>query len=320
MPRLLSLLLFLLGSLAALAQQDPQFSMNSHNRLFPNPGVAGSNNQICGSLLARNQWTGFEGRPQSTVFSLHGPVKKLHGGVGVSILADRLGQESTTGIKLAYAYRWSVPGTRDGVLGIGAATGLTRKAQKADYRYPGAGVVNDPNLNLAPVAITRVDFDFGLYYKTRKLYFGLSTTHLNTAEYEESDGYQFVYRQTRHYYVMAGYTHSLRTLPIDIEPSLFVKSDGVSTQVDVNVTGTYKKLFWGGLSYRYQDAGVIMAGLFREIGPLNAKFGYAYDVTTSKLRQHSSGSHELMVGFCLPIPVHTRGSVHPRFLHRGWVE
>jgi hypothetical protein len=55
-----------------------------------------------------------------------------------------------------------------------------------------------------------------------------------------------------------------------------------------------KDKYWGGLSYRHQDAVVILAG----IELLNGlKLGYSYDITLSKLIKYSSGSHEVMIGY-----------------------
>jgi len=46
------------------------------------------------------------------------------------------------------------------------------------------------------------------------------------------------------------------------------------------------------------------------------KLGYAYDVTLSAIKQHSSGTHELMLGYCKKFipPVHKTGHMNVRFL------
>jgi hypothetical protein len=88
-----------------------------------------------------------------------------------------------------------------------------------------------------------------------------------------------------------------------------VKTDAASTQLDVNALLVINKKYWGGLSYRLQDAAVIMIGL--EIIP-NLKFGYAYDLTLSSIKSYSSGTHEVMLGYCFkPIKV-----IHRQF-HRN---
>ena len=44
-----SLALLFIGT-SSFAQQDPQFTMNMFNRLYANPGYAGSNNGICAKV------------------------------------------------------------------------------------------------------------------------------------------------------------------------------------------------------------------------------------------------------------------------------
>jgi len=54
----------------------------------------------------------------------------------------------------------------------------------------------------------------------------------------------------------------------------------------------YDNKYWGGLSYRIQDAVVFMAGI-NIAGGLS--IGYSYDLPTSKIITVSSGSHEIML-------------------------
>lgn len=293
------------------AQQDPQFSQNMHNRLFPNPGVAGSNNAICATLLGRQQWMGFTGQPKTYLLSVHAPIRLLHGGAGLSVSQDELGQEKTFGLKAAYAYRMTIG---IGELGIGAAAGMVNKSIGNTW------TANDPNDNKIPMngaGDTGFDLDFGLYYKTPALFLGLSTTHITQSELKEvSNTQDFSYKVARHYYVMAGYNHNFKSFPLALQPMVFVKSDAASTQVDVNVIAIYNNLVWAGVSYRVQDAIVPMIGVQKDIGPGTIKFGYSYDVTTSILKQYSSGSHEIMLGYCFNMADQKQSGKHKtvRFL------
>ena len=60
---------FLFAGFVASAQQDAQFTQNMFNKLSVNPGSAGHNGGICGTILTRSQWMGFDGRPQTHLFS-----------------------------------------------------------------------------------------------------------------------------------------------------------------------------------------------------------------------------------------------------------
>ena len=291
----LSVSLIVFIAVSTVAQQDPQFSQNMHNRLFPNPGVAGSNNAICATLFHRQQWTGFEGKPVTTLLSVHSPAMIIPGGVGLSIAQDGLGQIDYLLAKVAYAYRLSL-GTGD--LGIGIAAGLVNFSIDSKWVAiddPGA----DPAIPAAGNSKSGFDLDFGLYYKTDKLYLGLSALHIPSSTLKATD---INYTVARHYYIMAGYDYDLVGTDLAIKPSLFVKTDAASTQIDVNGMVEYKRMLSAGVSYRLNDAVVAMFGFKKEgVGPGDLKLGFSYDVTTSQLNNYSNGSFEVMAGYCFKL-------------------
>ena len=278
--------LFIL-SLAASAQQDPQFSQNMFTKLCVNPGFAGSNDAICGTLLYRNQWTGFGGEPKTMLLTADMPVDLLHGGVGLTIYAaDGLGVEKNLNVRGAYAYRTDLGA---GHLGIGVDFGFHQKSLNGTKF-----VYNDQNDNNIPTGnVSGGAFDMGLgaYYNTDKLYFGLSTSHLTQGKIKYDN---INTKLSRHYYLMAGYSVDL-TSSLTLKPMIQLKTDAVSTQADFNANLFINSRYWIGASYRLQDAIVFMAGL--EIIP-NLKFGYSYDMTTSEIKTYSSGTHEIMLGYC----------------------
>jgi type IX secretion system PorP/SprF family membrane protein len=86
-------------------------------------------------------------------------------------------------------------------------------------------------------------------------------------------------------------------------PSLYVKTDFAALQVDLNVNAIIKDKYWGGLTYRHQDAIVILAGMELLTG---LKIGYSYDITISRLVSYSSGSHEVMIGYSFDLNLEKR--------------
>ena len=131
----------------------------------------------------------------------------------------------------------------------------------------------------------------GAYYNSDKLYIGIASTHLTGGNINYDNVRTSL---ARHYWVMAGYSAELSP-SLTLKPSLVAKSDAVSTQIDLNANLFINNRFWVGGGYRYQDAVVLMAGL--ELIP-NLKLGYSYDYTLSRIRTYSSGSHEIMLGYC----------------------
>ena len=59
-------------------------------------------------------------------------------------------------------------------------------------------------------------------------------------------------------------------------------------QLELIARVVWKKMIWGGIGFRTNDAASVMLGYsFKE----NLSVGYSYDFTTSNLNNYSSGSH-----------------------------
>lgn len=316
------LFFFLLASVVAFAQQEVQVSHNMYNNLGVNPAYAGMNDAICATIIARQQWVGFtdpdgnKGAPQTYLLSIDAMVNPLRGGVGINIMQDQLGFEKNLDIKISYSYHLAAgPGT----LGIGAQAGFLNK--KIDFSKLQPIDIDDPLLQSQKIeGNMATDFAFGLFYQIpSKLYFGISSSQLSQAEISYASQLAAP-TLARHYYVTAGYYFPLPKNPsLELQPSLLIKSDLASTQFDVNAL--VKKsfpihAFLGGVSWRAQDAIVAMLGYQKTFNTGTLKVGYAYDVTTSALKKYSSGSHEIMVGYCFKVVKiqHHEGYENVRFL------
>jgi len=290
MRKIFTIVVFIASCIAGStvsAQQDPQFSQHIFTKLPYNPAFAGSNDAICGTLLYRNQWTGFGGEPKSMLVTADMPLDLLHGGIGLSIYAaDNLGVESNLNARAAYAYRMDMGAGR---LAFGLDVGYHQKSiDGSKFIY------NDTGDNSIPVTNQSggtLDLSLGAYYNSDQLYVGVSSTHLTEGSIKYSNINTSL---ARHYFLMAGYSADL-TSSLTLKPALLVKSDAVSTTFDVNANLVVNSRFWVGAGYRLQDAIVLTAGL--EIIP-NLKFGYSYDLTTSDIKTYSSGTHEVMLGYC----------------------
>jgi type IX secretion system PorP/SprF family membrane protein len=185
----------------------------------------------------------------------------------------------------------------DGKLGIGADVGFVQNSLSGVFLYNQPNDPSIPAANGAPYASSAIapDFDFGVYYNTTDYYVGLSTTHLaaSSLKYDNIGGGTTISSLAHHYYFMGGYKFPVSET-MELEPSTLIKSDASSTQLDINLRAIYNNTFWGGLSYRLQDAIVVMVGFQKD----GFKFGYSYDLTTSDIKSYSRGSHEIMLSYC----------------------
>jgi len=307
------------GSLSLFGQQDPQFTQFMYDRLSVNPGSAGSQDAICATLLGRQQWSGFTGQPNTGLLNISAPIESIKSGVGVSVYLDEIGPQTTTSARLSYAYHLKLGGATK--LGLGVSLGvisssLNYKWKAYDYNSQGnAGIgtgIGDGSIPEGSQSATTFDASFGAYLYNPKYYVGASVVHLNEGDLSDMN-----IQVARHVYFMAGYNFDL-TPQLVLTPHVLAKTDLASTQLDVNATVMYANTFWFGVSYRLEDAVAPMAGYNYEFpgGNSSLRIGYSYDFTTSELNNYSSGSHELMVRYCLKLakPLPKRVYKNPRFL------
>lgn len=304
----------------AFAQQDPQFTQWMYNKLIFNPGYAGTSGAICGVAQFRQQWVSFTGAPQSIAVAADMRLpNNLPIGVGINIISDKIGPMSTNFVRLAGSWNKQL-GPPGGVLGVGLDVGMLQKGissnwivpepGKIDPTIPGAYDVNsNPDLN----KIT-YDLGFGAFYQIPgKFYVGLSSTHLPAQTVGSGS---IKYDMTRHYYVMAGYTHDFNPRN-SITPNIKYKSDLAAGALDLNLTYMWDKMIWVGGTYRMNDAGALLLGYQSKPfgGGYTAKIGYSYDLILSKIKGYSSGTHEIMLGVCyVPKPKKISSGGNDRFL------
>ena len=295
------LYLVIIVKLAAFSQQDPQFTNNMFYKLGVNPGYAGAEGTISGIILNRYQWVGFEGAPKTFVFSAEAAINAFGspGGIGLNVVSDELGFEKNTQINANYAYSKTLG---IGKLGIGLSLGLFNKSINGEWEVPedNLGIYtqpgSDPAIPQGEVSQMALDAGLGLYLSSNQYYLGASVTHINQASIKFSD-LASTYL-VRHYYLMGGYNIKLSDPLFELRPSFLFKSDMASWQLDINTNIVFNDRFWGGITYRVQDAIAILLGMEMENG---LRFGYSFDLVTSAIARNGFSSHEIFVSYSLDL-------------------
>ena len=194
MKKILLLVFCVFASEILTAQQIPQFSQNMFNKLYNNPGFAGSKQAICATTMHRSQWMGFDGAPTQLNLSIDAAVPMLNGGIGLNVVEDNIAQFSNLGIHTSYAYRTQIGigqvgmGISVGVFQSGLDGGFLRSAQSADPAIPTGDVIG-----------SKLDIGAGLYFNTQDMYIGFSSAHMTEPVIEWSDGKDF--NLSRHYFL-----------------------------------------------------------------------------------------------------------------------
>ncbi len=293
----------------ANAQQEPHFTQYMFNRLSYNPGYAGSNGAICVTGFFREQWMGLKltdnglsssaSKGETMNISFDMPVKFLHGGIGATVISDKIGYYNNTYIKLDYAYRFQLP---TGNLAIGIEAQMFNASLDNskligsdqfgpdDQRKP----TTDPILNNLDKEDMLFDLGFGVYYQVPgKLYIGAATSKIM-----ETKSDKLKWNNRRFYYVLAGYEYTLPDYPSwRLLPSALFKTDFASSsayQLDASLLAEYEHKFWGGLSYRIDDAVMVLGGFTVK----DFKIGLSYDIPTSRVSTQGSGSFEVFLRWC----------------------
>ncbi|MDG1055144.1 MAG: PorP/SprF family type IX secretion system membrane protein [Schleiferiaceae bacterium] len=302
----------ILCSSALWAQQDVQFTQFANNKIFYNPGVTGAGDAICLSAAHRSQWVGFDNAPTTQNFSANIPLNFVHGGLALNFTNDMIGYFQDITVGVGYGYQMDLAG---GTLGLGLRADFRNKNVTSGVWAP-PQTMNDPSLVALGSTSMATDLSFGAYYQQETWYAGLSSTRLlETKDILNATGgsANAQIRGQRHYYFMGGYNLDLGN-GVVLQPAAMVKTDLVTTQLDINAAATYNNQIWGGVTYRVYDALAIMAG-YQITKDLRAT--YSYDLTTSSLAKSSSGSHEIMMSYCftIEIPPKEKGSYrNPIFL------
>lgn len=303
----LPILFMLLSAFYAGAQQEPNFSQYMFYGLTYNPGVAGNENAVCGTLANRIQWTGFgeeDGEKVAPrIYFLAGsmPIKILKGGVGLMIMQDALGHEKTIAVRLGYAYQRKIG---LGKLGIGAQIEFNNKSIDGGKLKP----VNtgDPVLTeIGNASDMLIDFNLGFIYRVpESFYIGISGLHLVETKGKpllEGQGTTLSLTLDRTFFIHGGYEFTFPANPdFQLIPSAILESNLSKLRLDINALVRYKELFWVGAGYRLQESVILLLGVqYKDI-----RIGYSYDINVSGLNLPVfGGTHEIMLNYCFKLDI-----------------
>lgn len=257
-----------------------------------NPAYAGSKTgTLSASLLGRTQWVGIPGAPQTAVLSVHSPITNQMG-LGVSILADKIGPINEQFLYADYSYTIPVGYYDNLAFGIkGGISLVNAKLSDLDLNeYGDANFLSNIN-NLQP------NIGFGVFYYSDIYYVGLSMPNLLSTTYlEKGDGFESTINKRNHMFLTGGYVFDL-SYDWKFKPSIMSKiAMGAPISLDLSANFLFDDTFEVGTSYRWGDS---VSLLLNAKVTDNIRVGYSYDFTTSELNKFNSGSHELIVLFDL---------------------
>lgn len=294
--------LLAMATLGAKAQQAPIFTNYTNSYAYANAGYAGLSEGINLLGLYRQQWAGFVDADNNdiapTTFLLTGdmPLTFLHGGLGFSIMQDKIGFENDVNVGLSYSYHLDLGGS---TLGIGVAGTLLNRS--VDYSQLHPISEGDPLLvGLGDESDMLFDFNVGLFWQIpESFYLGFSVVNVlesMTKALNDNAESSASFITDRTFYLLAGYPFQFEDMPyFTFIPSINVMSDIASTQLNASARVVYRDLFSLGVNYRPQESVGLMVGLTIK----DITVGYAYDINTMGLGV--PGSHEIGLSYCFKL-------------------
>ncbi len=309
------------------AQQEILTTQWAYNKLTTNAAYAGAKDVFSARLLHRQQWVGLDGRPITSVVNIHSPLLNNRIGLGISYVNDKLGVVSTNYLALSYAYK--LPFENGSTLSMGFNVGF----DAFKIRSTELEAINNTD-PLLQQDLQKINFKTGVgaYYYGNKFYVGVSSPNvvphrlintddvnsLNTDAGKES-------KQSIHLYLIAGYAFEMADKKFVLKPQALFKSTVGGNrkspwQIDFNLSMILWERLIVGSTFRTTIANKndtdleniastdVMMGFY-----IGKKFlvSYAYDFTIGGIKNHDSGSHEILLG--LDMDFKKKGAFTPRY-------
>ena len=314
----------------ATCQAKPSYTQYVLNNYILNPAVTGIENYTDVKLSSRNQWTGINGAPVTSYFSIHAPLGKKdlrtsatsfavpgnnprgqqyweeytapepHHGIGMIALNDKAGYINRWSLFASYAYH--LPLGIKTTLSAGFNAGVTSvnlDRSKIDFASldpsdPAVGYSNGELKKIKPEA------GAGLWLYSRDYFVGLAVQNIVAGKVNFGRNNDNATFYSPNYFLTAGYRFLLND-DLNLIPSVMVQYwQPQLLGIHANAKLQYQDKLWVGGSYRYGDFISGYAGMAGINVSNTFNVSYAYEVaTSSRLRAYTNNTHEIMIGFIL---------------------
>ena len=299
-----------LATVGAYAQ-DPQFTQFYASGLYHNPSLTGDNigNRIMANY--RNQWPAIPKGYVTYGTYYDKNLKTINSGIGIGVIQDKAGLDGYKGTSSSLFYSYNFKVSKLYRVRVGAKVSANQLNLNDQSLIFASDLVDDSSFDRPQIQSNVMYPNIGagiLVHNKEQLWFGLGVYHLNRPMYAFSGDRDI--RQPIKYSVQAGYNTRRRFGHGAMRSHYFTfmahyKAQEKWDQVDVGaywqkknqalIFGIWYRGIPGLKSYKPEyinhDAVNLLAGM--KFGTFY--FGYSYDITISRLRTDSGGSHEISI-------------------------
>lgn len=278
--RILAIVILVLLTARIHAQQDNYYTLFWNKKSLFNPASSGVKQRYYGALIGRQQWVGIKDAPKSGMAIFDAKSNLLHGGAGVNFMYEKVGAIKIYSTSINYNYQISF--RNNNMLSIGASGGYM--IEKIDISQIAVDPIEFSNENLKAF-----DFKFGLYYASKHLDLGLSSTH-----YKMPDELSANSEILSHYWFFCSYWFPLFER-IVIQPNILLKmvdTDLNHTKLYSGLLVTFNQKMWTGLSYSTNGniGAMIGCDIIKKF-----RIGYSFDYIKSEFTNNIYGTHEIIL-------------------------
>jgi type IX secretion system PorP/SprF family membrane protein len=313
--RIILLFIFgIIGLSGVTGQQEQLYTQFMFNKLAINPAYAGNDDLFSITAIHRNQWSGFDGAPETQLLSLNAPVGNRVG-LGLNLARNTIGIAERLTIEGVYAYRFPVgPGN----LSIGAQ--VSGRRLTVDYTDPRLFAINGLNEDQA-IEMQRMDknvinFGAGLYFNTDNFYVGASVPRLINADID-FDNDILKSEEVLHVYFMTGFKLKLNPNLVLTPQMLFKAAENSPGDFDFNFSLCFKEIVTTGFTIRTGGSEDIVGESLDFILGIQASknilFSFAYDYTLSDIKNYENGSLEFLLNYRFTSKKHKTEPTNPRY-------
>ncbi|HTH56906.1 MAG TPA: PorP/SprF family type IX secretion system membrane protein [Cyclobacteriaceae bacterium] len=270
----------------ALAQQDPVYAQYPNNPFVLNPAYTGLNNRFNANLQYRSQWSAVEGHPETFNFNTHMSILDNKAGVGLIVVQDKIGENTTTEVSATGSYKIKLQGDR--IFSFGMQMGMMRFTNSnADLNLQ----QGDPYFTT--YNISRFNTGAGAMLKSDRYMVGFSVPRLLPVTVDQGGGQRIlVYDRT--YYLFGSYQVFLNER-VRLRPAMLLHtSDKFKGSVDLNMNLQIEDFYSAGVFTRSFNT----YGLLLQMIVKHYRFGYAIEVPGAKTAIPFT-THEFMLGISL---------------------
>jgi len=210
-------LLILLLATTHLNGQDVIFSQFHGNLLFQNPAFAGSSDYNRLSISYRDQWPELQSDFMTYSASYDQPVEVLHGGIGIHLFNDNLGDGTLRVFSAAFMYSYHLRVSREFFILAGFQASINQNRFDSgslifgDMIDPFRGVVLPTEENISGFQKIYPDFAVGFLGLYKELFGGITVHHLAKPAISENPTDES--RLSRKFSVHAGNNFYLKGAP-----------------------------------------------------------------------------------------------------------